>query len=195
MPELCKDAMSVSEIGAFYRRAKDKNEALEILAQCNATDAGTIMEILKQEGVITGLPSQKLPEKVQQLIELADKGCTLKEASEQSGICYKTASSYASRYGIRFERSKASPSKGSGQGSTRPIKEKLQKKQKKQLEGKSAKSFDMVDALQVLLAEAENIVGIGAVEECGAKPGEAVLLLRIDGNRYRLRLERMETKR
>ena len=110
----CDDGMTVDEITRFYRGGADKNEALAILADCNATSRTEMINLLTQIGLITGTQQSKerkkeesprtkaAREKVEKAVELADKGMTSAEAAREMGIDPKALRQIASRNGIRF---------------------------------------------------------------------------------------------
>lgn len=127
--------MNDSEICTSYRQAKNKNEQVKILAQLNAVPNEKILEILSENGYITGTPAAKnlcakeIPAEKKSVkkrenpnvvseryIGLADKGFTVAEAAEALGIAADSVYRYAKNHGIRFadmrEKRKAAPTAG-----------------------------------------------------------------------------------
>ena len=112
------EGLTVDEITSFYKEAKDKNEAVKILADCCDTTAGNMTAFLAERGLISGTeakshhygpPPQKeterqriYREKVAKVLELAEKGLTAREAAEILGLPYDSVRTIASRNKISF---------------------------------------------------------------------------------------------
>jgi len=107
-----QEGLTVYEIEAFYREAKDKNEAVNILADCCATYPANMARFLSERGLISGIkPSEfqgetererKSREKEEKVLELAEKGLTAREAAEELEIPLNTVRSIAARNKISF---------------------------------------------------------------------------------------------
>lgn len=226
--------MTESEICAEYRRAKDKNKQVKILADRNLVPANVIVGVLSANGYITGLPGNKTaqaeaakaepatlpksspePSRKEQLIALADKGMTIKEAAEALGLTYKGVHAAAARYGIRFAgQRKSAPSTGI---------EKAEKAAKKTICKKNTTPapetqvpqvaiasetvsacadpsvlppVNWVATLQLMLTSViHELLGADAEPlECGAMPDMAVVIAEYDSRRYRLQLSEEENK-
>lgn len=115
--------MTESEICASYRQAKNKNEQVRILADLNLCNKQEIVDILSQNGYITGTPAAKAADKLpeekpqkadgrsnrvdpkirrEQYIGLADKGFTVAETAVALEVTETAVRKYAQRNGIRF---------------------------------------------------------------------------------------------
>lgn len=110
------DGMTAGEIEAFYRGAKDKNGAVEILAECNAADKGRMAAFLAARGMIEGACGQKrekkTPERVEQLIALADRGMSRNEIAGELGVSKNYINRLASQHGIRLPGARKTPQSG-----------------------------------------------------------------------------------
>lgn len=139
--------MTESEICANYRQAKNKNEQVGILADLNCVTKQEIVDILSQNGYITGTPAAKAADKLpeekprktdgrsikrdpqvrrEQYIGLADKGFTVAETAVALEVTETAVRKYAQRNGIRFAdypaEKKAAPAAGTAKAA-RPSKE------------------------------------------------------------------------
>ena len=103
------EGMTVSEIEAFYKGAKDKNEAVGILADCNAAKREQMTLLLSERGLLSGTPQQKEKRKrsntaevLEQVTALADEGKTAQEIARIRGVGVDTIYQFCHRHGIRL---------------------------------------------------------------------------------------------
>lgn len=108
------EGLTTAEIEAFFRDAKDKNEAAMVLADCCDARQSDMVDFLTDRGLISGMKIAKLPvtregeraraaaEKARKILELAEKGLSMKEVAEVMGIPLNTVRSTAARNGIHF---------------------------------------------------------------------------------------------
>ena len=106
------EGLTVYEIEAFYREAKDKNEAVNILADCCDTYPANMARFLSERGLISGIKplefqgeterKRKAREKAEKVLELAEKGLTAREAAEELEIPLNTIRTIAARNKISF---------------------------------------------------------------------------------------------
>lgn len=196
------DAMTEAEIQAFYREAKDKNKAVEILADYNATDADTIIDVLRRAGLISGLPGNHTAQsgaakvrRADQLIALVDRGLTAAEAAAEMGLSIKSIYALASKHGIKFAKAQRK-SASSAQRSPHNAKCKTEAPQRSALGSDAAETLDMVQMLQWLLADGVNrLLGAGALPiQCEAKDETAVVIATSGGWRYRVEISRQKSR-
>ncbi|KAF5039117.1 hypothetical protein DSECCO2_547290 [anaerobic digester metagenome] len=231
--------MSEAEICAAYGQAKNKNEQVQILADRNLVPANVIIGVLSANGYITGLVGNKTaqaelakaeakatapeaptaePSRQEQLIALADKGLTIKEAAEALGLTYKGVYAAAARYGIRFVgQRKSAPSTGieKADRAERAAKKTTYRKDNTPAPETQAPQAaiapetvsacadpsglppaNMVNILRLLLDKVmPELLGPSAVAaECGAMTDMAVVIAEYAGRRYRLELSEEENK-
>ncbi len=107
------NGMTVEEIERFYKNAKDQNEAVGILADCNATTADQMAGFLMARGLITGVPkekkatksvSSKTNERLDRFVALADAGKNAQEVAAELGISVNCVYDFCKRHGIRLTR-------------------------------------------------------------------------------------------
>ena len=104
---------SENDICALYRRAKNKNEQIKILAEINNTRKEKILKILNKYGYaleraicIEEKKNKKeiiLAEIYCKYKELAESGATYKEAAFELGIDTRSVRAYARKHRIVFK--------------------------------------------------------------------------------------------